>query len=116
MCDEIKFVHMSSKEAISERRLALFKEIDGDMFFSLSLWPNEMKMVFWKKPIGDKDAFGNGCPPDLIKNWIVSSTFWEQNKVRSDGNQLTGNISKNERKWFYFDLHLNKYVFMDCSD
>ena len=63
MCDKIKFVHMSSKESISERRLALFKEIDGDMFYSLSLWPNEMKMVFWKKPIGHthNDVIGNKC-------------------------------------------------------
>ena len=95
MSDEAKFVQVSSKEAIHERRLTLLKEIDGDIFYPLSLSPNEIKMAFWKKPIGDEDAFklvlflfGNGCPPAHIKDWIVSSTFWEQNKATKRWEQV----------------------------
>ena len=126
MCDKVKFVQVSSKEAMHETRLTLLQEIDGDIFYPFSLWPNKIKMAFWKKPTGDEDAFklvlflfGNGCPPARIKDWIVSSTFWEQNKATKRWEQVNWmlqNISKYERKWFYFDLHFNKYVFMDCSD
>ena len=51
-----------------------------------------------------------------MKKWIVSSTFWEQNKTRKRWEQVNwvlGNISKYEQKWFYFDLHFNKYVYME---
>ena len=126
MSDEIKFVQVSSKEAIHQGRLELLREIDGDIFYRLFSWPNEIKMAFCKKPIGDEDAFklglflfDNGCPPAHTKNWIVSSTFWEKNKTRKRWEQVNWvleNISTYERKWFYFDLHLNKYVFMDRSD
>ena len=42
----------------------------GDAFYPLSVWPQEFKLIFWKKPISDKDTFklflfliGNGCSP-----------------------------------------------------
>ena len=64
------FVNTGTAKAISERRHTLLKLIDGDIFYALSLWPQDMKLIFLKKPICDLECFklllflvGNGCPP-----------------------------------------------------
>jgi hypothetical protein len=76
MSEEIKFVHLSSKEEISKWRTALFKEINGDIFYSLSLWLNEIKMAFWKKPIGYEDTF------KLVQwQWLSSKPYEEMDCV-----------------------------------
>jgi hypothetical protein len=59
MCEATNFVITSSKREISERRRALFRSVDGDMFYPLSVWPNDMRSAFWKKPIGDEETFKN---------------------------------------------------------
>jgi len=34
-----------------------FKTIDGNAFFPLKRWPEEMRLMFWRKPIGVKNPF-----------------------------------------------------------
>ena len=34
-----------------------FGVINGDVYFPINAWPQEMKLVFFKKPLGDKDTF-----------------------------------------------------------
>ncbi|CAB4039728.1 Hypothetical predicted protein [Paramuricea clavata] len=126
MCEATNFVITSSKRQMSERRRALFRSVDGDMFYPPSVWPNDMRSAFWKKPIGDEETFklvlflmGNGCPPTMIKDWIVSSTFWDKNKTVKRWEQVNwiiANITKHERRWFYFDLHFKKFLYMDRSE
>ena len=126
MCDARNFVVTSSKTEMSERRQDLFRSINGDLFYPLLVWPNDMRGSFWKKPIGDEETFklvlflmGNGCPPTVITDWIVSSTFWDKSKTVKRWEQvkwIIANISKHERRWFYFDLHFKKYLYMDRSD
>ena len=124
---EIKdFVFNCSKQKISEKRRDLLKIINGDMFYSISLWPRDIKRLFWNKPISDKDTFKlliffveNGCPPWLAEEWILTSTFWDKTKVKTRQNQIRwilANLKNKRRSWFYFDLHLNKYVYLDGSD
>ena len=91
---EIKdFVFNCSKQKISEKRRDLLKIINGDMFYSISLWPRDIKRLFWNKPISDKDTFKlliffveNGCPPWLAEEWILTSTFWDKTKVKTRQN------------------------------
>ena len=88
MSDMRNFVLRSSKREISEKRVELLRDIDGEIFYPLSMWPKKMERLFWKKPLQDKDSFklvlflfGNGCPATVIADWIVSSTFWKKNKT-----------------------------------
>ena len=124
---EIKdFVFNCSKQKISEKRRDLLTIINGDMFYSISLWPRDIKRLFWNKPISDKDTFKlliffveNGSPPWLAEEWILTSTFWDKTKVKTRQNQIRwilANLKNKRRSWFYFDLHLNKYVYLDGSD
>ena len=124
---EIKdFVFNCSKQKISEKRRDLLKIINGDMFYSISLWPRDIKRLFWNKPISDEDTFKlliffveNGCPPWLAEEWILTSTFWDKTKVKTRQNQIRwilANLKNKRRSWFYFDMHLNKYVYLDGSD
>ena len=75
------------RKEVSQERVELFKILNGDAFFPLKTWPDEMRMVFWHKPIRDKDTFkltllllGNGCSPNLISNWILFSQCWVPHK------------------------------------
>ena len=74
--EEVRYLNMRE---VVERRREIMKIIDGDTFFPLKSWPKDMKLIFWKKPMKDKETFklvlfliGNGCSPDLIRRWIVA--------------------------------------------
>ena len=120
------FVLQCSKSEFTEKRKELFNCINGEVFFPLSLWPPELERAFWQKPIGDGDTFKliiffveNGCPPTVAKDWIISSTFWDKNKTIARSRQIDWILDNREKKcklWFYFDLHLNKYVYLDGKD
>ena len=85
-----------------------------------------MKRIFWNKPMSGKDTFKllsffveNGCPPWLAEEWILTSTFWDKTKVKTRQNQvkwILANLKNKRRSWFYFDLHWNKYVYLDGSN
>lgn len=99
-----KYCYLSRSEVVEERR-EILHSINGDAFFPLDWWPEDMILLFWKKPIGDLDTFGlvlfllgNGCPTDLFTRWILLSQFWatwqvakkEQDKSISSLTMRTG--------------------------
>ena len=43
-----------SHTSIIQQRLQLFNSFNGDAFYPLSVWPQEFKLIFWKKQISDK--------------------------------------------------------------
>ena len=51
-----KYRYLSRSEVVDERRKILHS-INGDGFFPLDWWPDDMKLLFWKKPVGDLDTF-----------------------------------------------------------
>lgn len=68
---------------IVEQRREIFRTLNDDAFFPLKTWPDDMRIIFWRKPIGDQQTFklllfciGNGCAPDLICPWILLSQTW----------------------------------------
>ena len=86
--------YLSKVEVIAERR-ELFGIINGDAFFPLSSWPIDLRLAFWKKPIGDRETFklmlfclGNGCSPPLISTWILLSQTWAPDKAEKRAWQL----------------------------
>ena len=66
-----------------QKRRNLLTLLNGDAFYPLSTWPQDIQQLFWKKPIGDTDTFklmlfflGNGCSKHLITEWILTSQHW----------------------------------------
>ena len=122
----LEFVSTSSRVEISEKRKSLLSEIDGDLFYSINLWPKKIERIFWNKPISDQETFvlliflvENGCPPCLARQWILTSTFWDKAKTSRRHQQIEWileNRSKKINTWFYFDLHFQKYVYLDGTD
>ena len=123
-----EYVLNCSNAQITATRQNLMKQINGDLFYPMSLWPTRMRQSFWAKPIGDEDTsklslflVENGCPPWLAKDWILTSTFWDKTKTIKRLYQtewiLTNRENhRNDKTWFYFEIHLNKYVYLDGSD
>ena len=78
-----------SHTSIIQQRLQLFNSFNGDAFYPLSVWLQEFKLIFWKKPISDKDTFklfsflvGKGCSPHghLISHQILTSQHQTRDK------------------------------------
>lgn len=74
--------YLSFRKIVQERT-ELFKVINGDAFFPIKTLQEDMRETFWQKPIGDVGTFklmlfglGNGCPPNLMLRWILSSQTW----------------------------------------
>ena len=96
--------YLSKVEVIAERR-ELFGIINGDAFFPLSSWPIDLRLAFWKKPIGDRETFkimlfclGNGCSPPLISRWILLSQTWAPDKAEKRARQLDFVLNNAETK------------------
>ena len=77
------------------------------------MWPQDIKRLFWNKPIGDQDTFKlviffvqNACPPSLTEEWIITSTFWDKTKLKTRKDQIKcilANLKNKKRFWLYFD-------------
>ena len=48
--------YLSSAEIVEQRR-EIFRTLNGDAFFPLKRWPDDMRIIFWRKPIGDQQTF-----------------------------------------------------------
>ena len=120
-----KDLFFSDQEQKTTERMSLFRLLDGELFYRMELWPAKMKMMFWKKPLSDRETFqvilflfGNGCPLDLAQKWILSSTCWAlewQAKTRlfqvlSLYSSLAGD--ENKSKWYFFDLETRNYHYL----
>ena len=83
-------IRLLSRAEVVEERRQLARLIDGDAFFPIKLWPKEMRLIFWKKPMGDTETFklvlflnGNGCEPNLIRRWIMLAQHWAEKNNES---------------------------------
>ena len=112
------------KSRIIEKRRALLTMLNGDAFYPLSTWPHDVKLLFWKKPIGDTDTFklmmffpGNGCSPHLITEWILTSQHWAISKKGEKRarqiNFIFNNLDSKSNTWFYFDINHATWLFLN---
>jgi hypothetical protein len=107
----------------------LLKKINGDIFYKIKVWPTWLRRIFWKKPLSDTETFktfiffaGNGCPPNVIIKWILSSFVW----ARTDGKlidkrirqlkYLLGNIATKGNIWFYYDLQNKRILHLNGNE
>ena len=113
-----------SRQQISQERLRLFQLINGDIFYQIRTWPRDMQQIFWKKPTGDEETFklllffiGNGCPPNIISTWILTSQHWATHrKGEKRARQIDfvkQNLTIKDTIWFYFDLHHQQWLYFN---
>ena len=115
---------LSRAEVVEERR-QLTRVIDGDAFFPLKSWPKEMRLIFWRKPMGDTETFklvlfliGNGCEPTLIRRWIMLAQHWADSTVKAEKRArqvdfVLNNAEQKSHLWFYFDVDYNKLLYLN---
>ena len=107
-----------------EERREILHSINSHAFFPLDWWPDDIKLLFWRKPVGDLNTFklvlfllGNGCPPELFKRWILSSQFWATSQLAEKRARQVDFILNNEdmksRTWFYYNVGQQKLLFLD---
>ena len=116
--DTVKKYAFFRRTEVSDRRRELLKDLNGNAFFSLKLWPKEIQAVFWKKPMGDTETFklalffiGNGCAPILFTEWILLAQYWAESaqKTETRARQIdfvVNNADSQNSKWFYFDYNM----------
>lgn len=119
LCEKLR---TATYQNISDKRQELFQEFNGDIFYSINLWPKMYQRFFWAKPVSDKHTLqlflflcGNGCPPHAVAKWIIYSQFWDVKCVKKRFLQLKyiiENFEKNCNVWFYFDIHTKKHMFL----
>jgi len=123
LCEDIA---LSTKESVAERRLQMFNEINGDIFYQLSRWPFNLQQTFWRKPICDQGTFklicfliGNGCDPLITCEWILTSQKWTNyQSLRRRSFQISWifeHLQSRQNTWFYYDLHHSLYLYLDGS-
>ena len=120
-------IRQLSRPQISTLRLQLFNSINGDVFYPIRMWPINIQRLFWKKPTGDNDTFklilffiGNGCSPDVITKWILTSQHWathEKGVKRARQLEfLKQNLDSKRNIWFYYDLHHSKWLYLNGEE
>ena len=83
-------IQLLSRQEVVEERKQLFWMLNGDAFFPEKLWPKDIRLIFWKKPIGDKETFkllffhSNGCNPEIISRWILLAQSWASSQATAE--------------------------------
>jgi len=117
-------IHNLSRTRVIEVRRNLLTLLNGDVFYPLSIWPQDIQQLFWKKPIGDADTFklmlfflGNGCSPHIIEEWILTSQHWatlqKADKRARQIQFIVNNMDSKAHVWFYFDIHHSTWLFLN---
>ena len=117
-------IWQQSRQQLTTERLQRFHLLNGDVFYSIRTWPTHIQELFWKKPTGDNDSFqlmlfftGNGCPPDLIAKWILTSQHWaSHSKGEKRARQVDfiyQNLASKAHIWFYFDIYHGQWLYLN---
>ena len=118
-------IRMLSKPEVVCARKELFSAINGNAFFPIKSWPRDVQLIFWKKPMSDREAFklvlfliGNGCSPDLVSRWILVAQFWAAStkiaeKRARQVDFIIDNADKKGKSWFYYDIDYQRLLWMN---
>jgi len=60
---------------------------------------------------------GNGCSPEVIAKWILTSQHWashskEEKRVRQT-DFIVQNLTSKAHIWFYFDIHHGQWLYLN---
>ena len=108
-------IQLLSRQEVVEERKQLFRLLSGDAFFPEKSWPKDIRLIFWKKPMGDKETFkllffhGNGCNPEIISRWILLAQSWASSQATAEKRArqiqfVNDNVDSKRHQWFYYDL------------
>ena len=60
---------------------------------------------------------GNGCSPDIITQWILTSQHWDDHKkANKRARQISfirNNLTSKGHIWFYYDIHHSEWLFLN---
>lgn len=113
------------KGEVVKKRIEMVQLLDGDLFYPMDVWPSWVESTFWHKPMSDEETFkiflffvGNGCPPEVITEWVMTSQWWNfcekaRKKRAMQLNYLTNSLEKKNGIWFYFDLYHKKVLYLN---
>ena len=114
-----KYRYLSRLEVVEERR-EILRLMNSDAFFPLDWWPEDMKFLFWKKPIGDLDMFKLVLFllfPRSVYKLILLSESWPMcqaaEKRARQVDFLLNNQDTKSHTWFYYDIDHQKLLFLD---
>ena len=120
-----RILQMTKIDVIA-KRWELYHQIDGEIFFPLKVWPKEMKKMFFAKPIRDRHVFqlclfliGNGCPYNIVAEWIFTSIAWKTEKMNKSILQVRNvlhDVWRRRNKWFYFDIIHKRYYYLNGEE
>ena len=107
-----------------QKRRNLLTLLNGDAFYPLSTWPQDIQQLFGKKPIGDTDTFklmlfflGNACSKHLVTAWILTSQHWttlqKGIKRARQIDFINNNLDSKANTWFYCDVLLSTWPFLN---
>ena len=107
-----------------QKRRNLLTLLNGDAFYPLSTWPQDIQQLFGKKPIGDTDTFklmlfflGNACSKHLVTAWILTSQHWttlqKGIKRARQIDFINNNLDSKANTWFYCDVLLSTWLFLN---
>ena len=113
-----------SRASIIQQRLQLLNSFNCNAFIHFLFGHKSLRIIFWKKPISDKDTFklflfliGNGCSPHLTSHWILTSQHWTTDKKAEKCARqldfLLNNMDNKSHIWFYFDLHCEEWLYLN---
>ena len=98
----------------------------GGIFYPINSWPIEFRLIFWKKPLSDKNTFklilflvGNGCSPWITYEWILTSTYWDRSKTTKQWEQIkliNADMEKQKNDWFYFDMFHKIHLYFNGNE
>ena len=118
-------IRLLSRQEVVEERKQLFRLLNGDAFFPEKSWPKDIRLIFWKKPMGDKETFklllffhGNGCNPEIISRWILLAQSWASSQATAEKRArqiqfVNDNVDSKRNQWFYFDLDYSKLLYLN---
>ena len=122
----VLFVSSCSQKEIGDKRVEIFEQINGDIFYPINSWPIEFRLIFWKKPLSDKNTFklilflvGNGCSPWITYERILTSTYWDRSKTTKRWEQIrwiNANMEKHKNNWFYFDMFHKIHLYFNGNE
>ena len=107
-----------------QKRRNLLTLLNGDAFYPLSTWPQDIQQLFWKEPIADIDTLklmlfflANGCSKHLITEYILTSQHWttlqKGIKRARQINFVNNNLDPKANIWLYCDVHHATCLFLN---
>lgn len=116
---ELKLLRMPIEQRVSIH--AVLHAVE-EQIGPCKLWPQPMRKLFWSRGLNHSSSLklaafcmGNGLPPHLLPQWLaVRGVAFHPGDLQRDLKALqVAMCTPGSRKYFYWDLVLGEYCFMN---